>query len=420
MPPDTLGASARSIAPARPVVVEVSGGQKQISESEIEVSFVLPCLNEAETLEGCLRAARRCIDQHGLAAEIIVADNGSTDGSPAIAERHGARVVAVARRGYGAALMGGIEAARGRFVVMGDADGSYDFAAAFPFIQRLREGFDLVMGSRLPAGGGRIQPGAMPWKNRRIGNPALTAIGRLLFRCPATDFHCGLRAFRRESVVALGLRTTGMEFASEMAIKATLRRQRIAEVPITLHRDGRGRPPHLRPWRDGWRHLRFMLLMAPLWTLLLPGLLLTGLGLLVGAMVATGPARVAGVVLDVHTLIVASLMIIVGYQALTIGLAARIYAMEEEIGPPSPALRRAFAVFNLERGLVAGSIVGLAGLSLIAWLAWRWVAGGFGPLDIRANARPLVIGATLAAVGAQTVLMSFFYSMLGVRHRAGG
>lgn len=418
---------ARLAVPAhRPVVVEVppqSGENAPAgSRQSLEVSFVIPCLNEATTLDGCIRAAQLCIKDHALAAEVIVADNGSTDGSRQIAAAAGARVVPVPVRGYGAALMGGIDAARGRFIVMGDADQSYDFAAAFPFIQRLRAGDDLVMGSRMPRGGGTIEPGAMPWKNRHIGNPILTRIGRILFRCPVTDFHCGLRAFRKAAYQELGVRTTGMEFASELAIKATLRGQRISEVPITLHRDARpdGRAPHLRPWRDGWRHLRFMLLLAPLWTLLLPGLALTAIGLVLGAVVALGPVRVASVTFDVHTLIAASLMVIVGYQALTIGLAARIYAMEEEIGPPSPALQRGFNVFNLERGLIAGALLALAGVGLIAWLTWRWAASGFGPLDVTRTLRPLVVGATLVAVGTQTVLMSFFYSMMGVRRKGGG
>src|ERR1043165_8525742 len=235
----------------------------------VEVSFVMPCLNEARTLEGCLKAAQRCIDEHGLAAEIVIADNGSTDGSQAIAERCGARVVAIKEKGYGSALRGGTMAARGRFIVMGDSDLSYDFGETMPFIEKLRAGDDLVMGTRF--GDGRIMPGAMPLKHKYLGNPVLSWLGRVLFRVPARDFHCGLRAYRKSAFESWNLRTTGMEFASEMAIKATVKGARIGQVPITLYKDGRDRPPHLRSWRDGWRHLRFMLCLSPRWTLLFPG-----------------------------------------------------------------------------------------------------------------------------------------------------
>ncbi|MBX3358464.1 MAG: glycosyltransferase family 2 protein [Phycisphaeraceae bacterium] len=380
----------------------------------------MPCLNEARTLGGCVQAAQACIDSHSLNAEIIVADNGSTDGSQQIARSLGARVVDVPARGYGAALMGGIEAARGEFIIMGDADQSYDFGQGMAFVQRLREGHDLVMGSRLPRGGGSIEPGAMPWKNRWIGNPTLTTIGRILFRTPVTDFHCGLRAFRKASYQQLGVRTTGMEFASELAIKASLRGQRICEVPITLHKDGRDRPPHLRPWRDGWRHLRFMLLLAPLWTLIAPGLALMLAGCVLGAIVSLGPVTAAGVTFDVHTLLAASLMVIVGYQALTIGIAARIFAMREEIGPPSPVMLRLFSHLTLELGLIVGALVAAAGVGLIGWLVARWGLAGFGNLDVGRTLRPMIVGATLTAIGVQTVLMSFFYSMLGIQNRRAG
>jgi glycosyltransferase involved in cell wall biosynthesis len=231
------------------------------ADEKLELTVLMPCLNEAETLATCIGKAQAAIRAHGLRAEVLVADNGSTDGSPAIAEGCGARVVHVAEKGYGAALRGGIAAARGQFVIMGDADDSYDFGAIYPFVEKLREGYDLAMGCRLPSGGGTIKPGAMPWANRWIGNPVLSAIGRLLFRCPVTDFHCGLRGFRKDAAEVMVLRTPGMEFASEMVIKATLRKMRITNVPITLSPDGRSRPPHLRRWRDGWRHLRFMLLL---------------------------------------------------------------------------------------------------------------------------------------------------------------
>ncbi|MEM7408691.1 MAG: glycosyltransferase family 2 protein [Myxococcota bacterium] len=383
---------------------------------DLEVSFVMPCLNEAETLEGCIAAAQGCIDDHGLSAEIVIADNGSTDGSQEIARRCGARVVDVPERGYGAALMGGFEAARGRFLVMGDADQSYDFGEAIGMIEALREGADLVMGSRFR---GEIEPGAMPFSHRYLGNPVLSFIGRLLFRSPISDFHCGLRALTRDTYEALGLRTSGMEFASEMVVKASARRLRVAEVPITLHPDQRSRPPHLRTWRDGWRHLRFMMTMSPRWVLFLPGLLAM---LVFGSLLlrlASGPLAVGSVILDVHTLQVAALGVILGYQAVTTAIAARIYAVAEEIGPPSPGMMRAFDVFTLERGLVFGAILVALGLSGVGWAAWGWAATGFGPLEPSLSMRPLVLGSTGVVLGFQTLFMSFLYSMLGIRRRRG-
>ena len=383
-------------------------------QDEIEVSFVLPCLNEAETLEGCLLEARRCIEDHGLAAEIVVADNGSNDGSQEIAERLGARVVPVTERGYGAALMGGFDAARGRFLVMGDADLSYDFREAIRLIERLRDGAELVMGSRFR---GRIEPGAMPWLHRRVGNPVLSWLGRRLFHTRVSDFHCGLRAFTRRAYEQMGLRTTGMEFASELVVKAAVRRMRIDEVPITLRPDGRSRPPHLRRWRDGWRHLRFLLTLSPRWTLGLPGLVLAGLGAALMSFVAIGPLQLRSVTLDVHTMIVGSLMVLVGYGAFTTAIAMRIYALLEELGAPSPLLERSFSLFTLERGLMAGAALALVGAALLAHLVWEWWRVDFGPLDVSRTLRPTILGATLVAVGVQTVLASFVYSMLGIRRR---
>jgi hypothetical protein len=383
-------------------------------QDEIEVSFVLPCLNEAETLEGCLLEARRCIDDNGLAAEIVVADNGSNDGSQEIARRLGARVVPVTERGYGAALMGGFDAARGRFLVMGDADLSYDFREAIRLVERLRDGAELVMGSRFR---GRIEPGAMPWLHRRVGNPVLSWLGRRLFHTPVSDFHCGLRALTRRAYEQMGLRTTGMEFASELVVKAAVRRMRIDEVPITLRPDGRSRPPHLRRWRDGWRHLRFLLTLSPRWTLGLPGLVLAGLGAALMSFVAIGPLQLRSVTLDVHTMIVGSLMVLVGYGAFTTAIAMRIYALLEELGAPSPLLERSFSLFTLERGLLAGAALALVGAGLLGRLVWEWWRVDFGPLDVSRTLRPTILGATFVAVGVQTVLASFVYSMLGIRRR---
>ena len=379
-----------------------------------EISFVTPCLNEAATIEACVREIQACIAEHRLSAEIVVADNGSTDGSRELARAQGARVVEVPERGYGSALMGGIEAARGRLIVMGDSDLSYDFREASRLIEKLRGGADLVMGSRFR---GRIEPGAMPWLHRYLGNPVLSWLGRRLFRTPISDFHCGLRAFRKSSYQAMGVRTTGMEFASELVVKAAVRGMRIEEAPVTLRRDGRGRPSHLRTWRDGWRHLRFLLTLSPRWTLFFPGATLAALGALLMALVFLGPARIRSVTFDVHTMLVGSLLVSVGYGAMTTAFAMRIYALVEELGPPEPRLERLFAYLTLERGLAAGVLLFLAGAALIAVQFWRWYEAGFGPLDTSVTMRPTIAGATLVAVGTQTVLASFVYSMLGIPRR---
>ncbi|MBL9030910.1 MAG: glycosyltransferase family 2 protein [Phycisphaerae bacterium] len=384
-----------------------------------EVTFVMPCLNEARTLEGCIRAARRCIDEHRLDAEIVIGDNGSTDGSQDLARRCGARVIDVPAKGYGSALRGAIEAARGRFIIMADSDQSYDFGEGFKFVAKLREGFDLVMGCRMPRGGGSIDPGAMPWKHRWIGNPILTRIGQVFYRTPINDFHCGLRGFTKAAYEQMALRTTGMEFASEMVIKASLRRMRVAEVPITLHKDGRDRPPHLRSWRDGWRHLRFMLCLSPRWTLLIPGLVLCVLGAVLGAAVWMGPLVIApGVALGIHSMVAASLMLLVGFQLVTVAVAMRIFALEEEIGPPSPGIARLFNHFTLERGVLVGSGAALIGLALIGIPLLTWIRSNLGEIrDPLSTLRPMVAGATLVALGVQAVLMSFVYSMMGIKRR---
>ena len=379
-----------------------------------ELSFVIPCLNEAETLEECIRAAQECIQRYGMEAEVVVSDNGSSDGSREIAVRCGARLVDAPQRGYGSALMAGFDAARGELLIMGDADRSYDFREAMPMVEAMRSGVDLVMGSRLR---GRIDPGAMPWLHRWLGNPLLSFIGRVFFRASLSDFHCGMRGITRKAYQSLGLRTTGMEFASEMVVKAVARGLRISEVPISLHRDGRTRPPHLRTWRDGWRHLRFMMVLSPRWTLMLPGLLVFALGAGVLAAISSGPVTVTYVTLDVHTMLVASLLVILGYQAMTIAVAMRIYAVEEEIGPPASWMRRAFEFFTLERGILVGLGLGSAGALLIGGVAWDWASAGFPPLDVAGTLRPVVLGTTLVALGGQTLLMSFVYSMLGIQRR---
>ncbi len=379
-----------------------------------EVSFVMPCLNEAETLEACLRDIDECIKTHSLDAEIIVADNGSTDGSVDIARQFGATVVAVPEPGYGSALAGGFEAARGRFLIMGDADQSYDFREAFPMIELLRDGADMVMGSRLH---GTIEPGAMPWLHRWLGNPVLSAIARTLFRSDISDFHCGLRALTKEAFVEIAPRTTGMEFATEVVAKAASRNMKIGEVPVTLRPDGRSRPPHLRRWSDGWRHLRFMMTLSPRWTMFIPGLLVTVTGAALMLSLVAGPMTIRGVRFDIHTLLVGSLLVVVGYQTMTVALAARMFAVIEEIGPPSTPFTRAFERFSLERGIIIGLTVLGGGVVLLATVAWRWAQGGFPDLDPVITTRPVVFGMTLVALGFQTLLMSFLYNMLAIPRR---
>jgi glycosyltransferase involved in cell wall biosynthesis len=380
----------------------------------MEVTILMPCLNEAETLADCIAAAQRGLSNAGVEGEILIADNGSTDGSQDIARKLGARVVDVPEKGYGNALRHGMDAAHGRFLIMGDSDLSYDFAEIKPFVEKLRAGADLVMGCRMPAGGGKIIPGAMPWKHRWIGNPALTFIGRLLFRCPAHDFHCGLRALTKDAFHKMDLRTTGMEFASEMVIKASLRGLRIEEVPITLHKDGRSRPPHLRSWRDGWRHLRFMLLFSPRWLLLYPGLamLLAGTGFFTRLMV--GPIVISGVNFDLNTLEIASLLVQFGYQMVLLAGFVRIFAYTRGFLPPNHILSRAFSFFTLEKGLIAGLAILLVGFGLISLTLLDWATAGFGNLDPLANTRPVIAGRTLVSLGLQTLIFSLVFSYLGI------
>ena len=382
-----------------------------------EVTLLMPCLNEAETLAGCIAAARVGLAAAGVEGEILIADNGSTDGSQEIAAKLGARVVPVPARGYGNALRAGMTAARGRYLIMGDADMSYDFSKITPFIEKLRAGADLVMGCRMPRGGGIIMPRAMPWKHQWIGNPVLTFIGRLLFKCPSQDFHCGLRALTKAAFLKMDLRTTGMEFASEMVIKASLHKLVINEVPITLHKDGRNRPPHLRSWRDGWRHLRFMLLFSPKWLLLYPGILTLLLGGVAFLRLLAGPVMVGGVKFDINTLDVAGLVFLFGYQMILFACFARIYGFTHGLLPPSHELTRAFKVFTLEKGLLGGGVLLLAGLGLIATVLFGWAAKGYGDLNPHDTTRIVIAGRTLASLGIQTVLFSLIFSYLGLNER---
>lgn len=375
----------------------------------VELTILMPCLNEAETIGGCVEEAMRALADNQISGEVLVADNGSTDGSQEIATRLGARVVLAAARGYGAALLSGIAAARGRYVLMGDSDGSYDFGHAPRFLAKLREGFDLVMGNRFLGG---IQPGAMPWKNRYIGNPVLTSIGRLLFHCPADDFHCGLRAFSKEASLRLGLRASGMEFASEMVIKSTLFGLRIAEIPTVLRRDGRNRPPHLRPWRDGWRHLRFMLLFSPRWLFLQPGLALMFFGLAFGALLVREPVPLGRVTLDVHTLLFAAFAVLIGFQSTAFALLTKTYAIQSGLVPEDEKFHRWSRLLNLEYGLVVSGLLIASGTALSLWAVEAWGGRQFGHLQAGELLRLVIPGGLLLTLGCQLSLFSFFLSIL--------
>ena len=385
--------------------------------SPLELTVVMPCLNEADTLAACVRKALAAIKEAGIVGEVVVADNGSTDGSRDIAAAEGARLVPVPDRGYGAALMGGIEAARGRFIVMGDADDSYDFGEVPTLVERLREGYDLVQGCRLRGGGGRILPGAMPQLHRWLGNPMFSRIARRWFRAPVHDIYCGLRGFTKSLYLRLDQRCTGMEFATEMIIKASLLGARIGEVPITLHPDGRKQhPPHLKTFRDGWRTLRFFLMCTPRRLFLRPGLILLTLGL-AGYTVAMPGLSLRGMTFDAHTLLFASLAVICGYQSMLFAFIAKTFAITEGVLPPDPRVDRMTRILPLSRGLLLGlSAAAVGGIMLIAAVN-TWRVSDFGPLNYADTMRVVVPGVTLAVLGYQTILSCLFLNLLQMRRR---
>jgi hypothetical protein len=380
-----------------------------------ELTVLLPCLNEAETVGRCVGKALDFLSRSGIDGEVLVADNGSVDGSPEVAERLGARVVHVADRGYGAALRGGIAAARGRYLIMADADDSYNLADLQPFVDRLRAGDDLVMGNRFDGG---IAPGAMPALHRYLGNPVLSFLGRLFFRAPINDFHCGIRGFRRDSINELALRTTGMEFASEMVVKATLHGLRISEVPTTLAPDGRSRPPHLRSWRDGWRHLRFLLLYSPRWLYLYPGMLLMAGGLAGMAWLEPAPRYVGTVGFDLETLIYCAGALIIGYQAVLFSVLSKVFGIAEGLLPADDRLHRLLTRVRMEHGLLVGALLIAGGLGLAAYGLVAWGARGFGNLDPERTVRFALPAMTAVLLGVETALASFFLSLLGMRRSA--
>jgi glycosyltransferase involved in cell wall biosynthesis len=383
----------------------------------IELTIVMPCLNEAETLAGCIKKAQLGIQRSGVRGEILVADNGSKDDSVLIAGKLGARVVQVNKKGYGNALRGGIQAASGKWILMGDADESYDFSEAERFVKKFQEGFELVAGCRLPRGGGKILPGAMPFSHRWLGNPLFSRMARHMFAAPIHDVYCGLRGFTRELYNRLDLQCEGMEFATEMIIKASLHKARIAEIPITLHPDGRRtHAPHLRTIRDGWRTLRFFLVFSPQWLFLAPGFVLALLGL-AGYAVALPGLKIGGVTFDAHTLLFSSLAILMGYQSVLFAICAKTFAINEGLLPSDSRFEQFFKVIYLERGLAIGGLAFLAGLILLAEAVLQWKSVDFGRLDYAVTMRWVIPGATLTALGFQTMLSSFFVSMLGMKRR---
>jgi glycosyltransferase involved in cell wall biosynthesis len=379
-----------------------------------ELTILMPCLNEGETLAVCVAKARAYLERSGVTGEVLIADNGSTDGSVAIAEGAGARVIHEQRKGYGAALRAGIASARGKYIVMGDADDSYDFTALDPFIAALRGGADLVMGNRFKGG---IAPRAMPPLHRYLGNPVLSGIGRLFFRSPIGDFHCGLRGFRADAMRGLGLATDGMEFASEMVVRATVDGLRIVEVPATLSPDGRSRPPHLRSFRDGWRHLRFLLLLSPRWLFLYPGALLMFAGLASMLWLLPGPRVLAGFGLGVNTLVYSSAAIVCGFQAMTFAIFAKVFAINARLLPPDARMRRLTSLLNVEVGMTAGLLLLLAGVAGAAYSVGLWSLASYGALNPEVTLRIVAPSATAMIVGLQLVFSSFFLGVLGLRRQ---
>ena len=378
----------------------------------VELTILMPCLNEAATVAGCVGKARSFLERANIDGEVLVADNGSTDGSPRLAEAAGAQVIHVAERGYGAALRAGIEAARGRYVIMGDADDSYDFSRLEGFVERLRAGDRLVMGNRFRGG---ILPGAMPRLHRYLGNPVLSFVGRLFFRTRVGDFHCGLRGFDREAVRGLALGSSGMEFASELVLRAALAGWRIAEVPTTLSPDGRGRPPHLRSWRDGWRHLRLLLLFSPRWLFLYPGIALLATGCALTTALYFSQLRIAGAGLDIHSMLYAAAGALLGLQLCLFALFARVSAQAAGLLPRQAALERLLAALTLERGLLVGLAVAATGFVWSAAAFWQWREAGFGALDPRVVMRDTIPASALMVAGTEMMLAAFLLSVLRMR-----
>lgn len=377
-----------------------------------ELTILMPCLNEAETIATCVKKASSYLSKSNIRGEILVADNGSTDGSREIAQGLGARVVSICERGYGAALIGGIGAARGRFVIIGDADASYDFSQLDGFVAKLREGYDLVMGNRFQGG---IEPGAMPALHRWLGNPVLSFIGRIFFKAELGDFHCGLRGFNTSAIRNLKLRSRGMEFASEMVVRCRLARMRIAEVPTTLKKDGRSHPPHLRTWRDGWRHLRFLLIFAPRWLFFYPGLALLILGIAISILLLPGPVYITpNISLDIHTFLVSAVTVLIGMQCISFAVVVRRYAAARGLLPRSKVVERFLVPLTLERVLLVALFIGMLGLGGMIWCVAQWVDAGFGPLQYGTMIRVLTVSITGIALALQLAFTAFLSAIIEV------
>lgn len=381
---------------------------------ELELTILMPCLNEEATIATCIRKAKRFLADFGVRGEVLVADNGSTDASREIAIAEGARIVAVVERGYGAALRGGYEVAQGRFIVMGDADDLYDFYTLMPFLERLREGSDLVMGNRFRGG---VARGAMPFLHQYLGNPVLSWLGRLFFRISIGDFHCGLRGFNRDSIMNLHLHTTGMEFASEMVVRCALADYRIDEVPVTLKKDGRARSPHLRTWRDGWRHLSFLLMYSPKWLFLYPGLALFGAGAAAIVFLFPGMVKVAGVGFDIHSFLVGCIATLIGVQSISFALIARRFATQHNLLPASKRFLPILDALTLERVLVVGGVLACVGFGGFVWCVRQWAAVDFGPLHYSQMLRVLILSLTAIAIGIQLVLTAFLSAIISIKTR---
>ncbi|MGO4706734.1 glycosyltransferase family 2 protein [Microvirga sp. 2MCAF38] len=390
-------------------------GTGTAARSSVELTILMPCLNEAETIAQCIRKANDFLSRHKIAGEVLIADNGSTDGSQLLASELGARVVPISERGYGAALMGGIEAARGTYIIMGDADDSYDFSNLLPFVEKLRDGADLVMGNRFKGG---IAPGAMPVLHRYLGNPVLSFIGRLFFNIPVNDFHCGLRGFRTDAIRNLGLQTTGMEFASEMVVRSALSSLAIAEVPTTLSVDGRSRAPHLKTWRDGWRHLKFLLMYSPRWLFLVPGAVLVGAGLPLVGILVQGPVRFgANIALDVNTFIAACFLVVLGVQLIVLGAIARMFASRAGFLPQTSRAKRLLGWLSTDRLVQIAIILFLAGLSGTLWAVKQWSDVGFGQLPSYIVPRILLISLCTVLIGVQTAFAAFLLGVIEIPFR---
>jgi len=386
-------------------------------EELIELSVVMPCLNEVETLATCIKKAQNSFKELGVKGEVIIGDNGSSDGSIESAEKNGARVIHQKLKGYGNALRAGIDAARGKYVIMGDADDSYDFSKLAGILAKLREGFELVMGCRMPRGGGTLMPGAMPALHKYFGNPFLSWVGRIFFKSKIVDFNCGLRGFSKEAYDTMNLNTTGMEFASEMVIKSTLLGKKVTNVPITLHPDGRSRAPHLRSWRDGWRNLRFMLLYSPKWLFFYPSYFLLAFGLAVMALVIPGPFVIGKIHFDTNTLMIGSLSVIVGLQAFVFAIFSRIFAESEGFLPKDPKFTRLGKRLTLETGLFVGGIFLFLGLFFIGGTIWWWSTLNFGDLPRDVVLRIIIPAITAIVIGAQIIFSSFFVSFLTLERK---